>query len=208
MSLFTPMKDSLDVLLDEALSQSKARRTAALKASPAVRGPAPPTFHETFANPANWRDGKVIAVIHRAPDSTLTLIGAFREYLHKSTEARKLVRIEGPMTVTSEEYVTGAHWLGVVLPEGPARLEDPEVIQDRELLFDLMLDSIKVTSRDTLIRVRLERGWIRSVTLVYSTQFACPTNKVFIHLPKRLDVLEAMSFENKVALKKCLRLES
>lgn len=198
--------DSLEILLKEALTSQAQRRTAALKSSPKVILPAKPDIREIFANPANWREGRCIAIIHRTREGEQTLIGAFTEFRHKSHEARKLIRLDGPNAVSGEEYVTGDYWLRETHQLADANLREADVqpIVDREIIFDLMLEAIQVHASDVALVVRLVHGGISEVRLKFSTQFACAKSRVFIHLPKRLDILDAMSFENKVLLKKRL----
>lgn len=197
--------DSLEGLLADAMQQARRRKVT----NKAIAKPVPPKepFRSTFQNPENWRPGKVLAVIHRSAEGKLTLLGAFREYVHMKVEgSRKLCRISEPVPIEGEHFVTGDNWLSPHAAILPPSEDNPEGIEDRELQFDLEIPCLQIIAKQAKIRVRLEKGWIRSVKLARQTQFVCLASKIFIFFPPNLDVLEEMGFDNKVALKK--RLET
>lgn len=207
-------KSSLDGLLrsamaNQALTQTKVKRmpdSKGLSREALVRE----SFKATYANPDNWAAGSHIAVIHRDDKGNHQLLGAFQEFFHvrKSahlnrairTGARKLVRAEGPVLIAHEEIVTGDQWLHGPAPEQHIP-DNPEEIFDHQLTFNLSLADLQADAPEAKIEVRTERGWIRWVKLVNTTQFLCPTSRVAFFLPKNIDVLEAMSHENKIVLK-------
>ena len=70
----------------------------------------PPTapHQSTYANPLNWRTGKVIQLIH-ATDGPL---GLFQEYFHiLSPSARRLLPCAGSLQIDRDELVFGDFWL-------------------------------------------------------------------------------------------------
>ena len=69
--------------------------------------PRPPR-QSTYANPANWRRGKVICLVH-ASEGT---IGIFQEYFHNlSPSARRLLPAVPGLPVDRNELVFGDYWL-------------------------------------------------------------------------------------------------
>ena len=194
-----------DSFLDDLLASAKREAHERGKKPPRASTPRPPSEAETlrsrFENPENWLAKRTLAVVHRAPEGTLTLLGAFKEHVFRSDpHTRKLIRIEEPSAVEGQEFVTGDYWLK---PRFSAEFPEwQDGIEDREIFFDLELDSIQAHAHGVPLTVRLENGWIRSAKLRFNTQLVCPTNRVFFFLPRGLDVLEAMSFANKVAMKK------
>lgn len=205
----------LDALLLEALDHEARRR---IKKQPTLiiqrEEKIKESFRALYNNPDNWLAGPVIAVIHRAEKGENTLLGAFQKFSHvrrrtlfsgkvinTPTGAIKYERIEGPALPEDQMFVTGEQWLHDIRPKLPEFPENPEGIVDHQLGFDLSLGDLQVEAKQAQVEVRTERGWIRRVSLRDTTQFFCPTNRVVIFLPKGLDVLDAMSFECKKALK-------
>ena len=197
-----PMRDSLDALMDSALAQASRRKVKTLPDKKTRLEILKESFHSTYTNPDNWHASKAVALIHRASDGHLTLLGAFREFTHKRTTARKLCRCAEPMAIDSEEIVTGDWW--VHSREEIHWAENPDRLSHRKFLFDLELGELQVFAKSTLIRVHLKDDWVAKVELVEQTQFTCPTNKIFIYFPAGLDVLEGMSFSNKIQLRQRL----
>ncbi len=195
-------KDPLQALLDEAVAIQSRKRVIKQPTKPDRLEKLKEAFHSTFTNPENWLPGKAIAVIHRAKDGHQTLLGAFREFTHKHNKARKLCRSPEPMAIDCEEIVTGDWW---VRREQPHFDDHAPHLELREFAFDIELGELQVFAKTALIRVHLRNTWIAKVELIEQTQFVCPTNKMFIYFPAGLDILEGMSFDNKLALR--LQLE-
>lgn len=95
-------KNPLDVLFRDIQRQLNHER----RSPPAVK---PPSSHQsTYANPANWRLGKVIRLIHANEGP----IGDFQEYFHHlSKTARRLLPAVPGLQVDREELVFGDYWL-------------------------------------------------------------------------------------------------
>lgn len=195
------VKDPLDALLESALAQASLRKVKALPSK--ARGEPKEPFNTTYTNPENWLPGKAIALIHKAADGHLTLLGAFQEFNHKRTTARKLCRVTEAMMIDSEEIVMGDWW--VKPREGIKWDENSEHLSTREFAFDLELGELQLFAKAATILVHLKETWIAKVELKEQTQFTCPTNKIFIFFPAGLDILDGMSFENKLALRERLR---
>jgi hypothetical protein len=69
--------------------------------------PSPPK-QSTYANPLNWRLGKVVELIHHEEGT----IGVFQEYFHKlSPTARRLLPANPALVVDRQELVFGDFWL-------------------------------------------------------------------------------------------------
>lgn len=188
------MRDSLDELLSSALKEARERSAGRAKA---IRE----SFSQIWSNPENWRAGRFLAVVHRSADGTLTLLGSFREHLHRRVSARKLVRLSEPGPIEGTEYVTGSHWFGG--PE-PVEFSGKEFIETRRIQLDSLRLLETVSSSHVSLDVRLEGGWIRWAQLAEETTFSCPLKETFIILPQGLHILDAMSFEGKVALRKAV----
>jgi len=93
-------KNPLDVLFRDISRQFAEEAKKPL-------GPRPPR-QSTYANPLNWRLGKVICLVH-ASEGT---IGIFQEYFHKlSPSARRLLPAAQGLAVERNELVFGDYWL-------------------------------------------------------------------------------------------------
>lgn len=201
MTLFL---DPLDRLLDEVMSKERQRRFKKLPGQPKP-GQKAVDLRESFSNPESWIKGSVIALIHRSKDpETLTLLGSFQETTHKRIAIRRLTRLETPMEIEKEEYVSGSRWLNPIPPWQGERIDDPDPRSSRWLTIDLSLEEIGLMANSVDVIVDLENGWIRRVCLGTTTQFQCPSGRSYVSLPKGIDVLPVMSFENKISLKKAL----
>jgi hypothetical protein len=93
-------KNPLDLLF-----QDIKRQLAEEKLTPLPPRPKP---QSTYANPLNWRLGKVICLIHATEGS----LGVFQEYFHKlSPSARRLLPAVAGLAVDRNELVFGDFWL-------------------------------------------------------------------------------------------------
>lgn len=102
--------ESLESLLTQALNH--AHKAKALKADLcAVR--VHRKCESVYGNPANWRAGGLIELLHRGKLGELSNLGLFQEFFYRSTDARKLTRFTSepgglPVRV---EFVSGDYWL-------------------------------------------------------------------------------------------------
>jgi hypothetical protein len=93
-------KNPLDVLFRDISRQL---------AEEARKPPTPkPPRQSTYANPLNWRLGKVVCLIHATEGS----LGIFQEYFHRlSPTARRLLPAIPGLAVDRNELVFGDFWL-------------------------------------------------------------------------------------------------
>lgn len=202
MALF---QDSLDQLLQESMARERRRK---FKSLPSVKNDrqviVEKAFKDIYANPNNWNTSRVVAVIHEAEGGQRTLLGAFVEYTHKRTSARKLVRAAGPAPVSGEEIVHGDFWFGA---KEPVQIDDsePTIYAERTVRINVSFESIGVEGKAVECSAHLENGWIRRCLLNKQTQFVCVESKTIIWLPPNTDILPEMSHDNKVALRDLLR---
>lgn len=196
-------KPSLEDLLTKALvklTPQKPRRKPSDSITPEELARAERRMRERFTDPANWERVRHVSLIHQETD---TLLGNFAEYKHKLSTARKFMRVTEPAAVDSIEYVTGSNWLST-----PVHAQLPqEAIDERQLIIDLHLKELdNVFSPDVLVDIRLEYGGVARVQLCYETRFFSKDRREQLILPEGLDVLEVMSLDNKLELRKALGL--
>lgn len=196
------MQDELDDLFAPAFAAIKAERHAALVAKTQPRrvkaaGDTAPPPDERYTNPANWKQGRGIALIH---DETQTLLGNFVEWLHVSDPAaRKLIRSDSPIVIQATEYVEGDWWLSRKLEIAP-----PEEWHTRkQIVFDLPLAKLGVHSPACPLVVHLSYGGIARVELEFATTFAQMegVQEQLVMLPAGVNVMPMLSQETKVALR-------
>jgi hypothetical protein len=185
------MQDPLDLLLAEALREGKRLKNA----TPAK---AIPKLNSGMNDPENWTHTRTVSLIHCSP-SGQTLLGNFRElvYVHlKGT--RKLVRIEGPAETDGMEFVEGDWWLGV---EAQRFADVQQWTETREAICGITLTECGLHSPDAAVHVRLEFNGIARVELARETRFTSLARDTFLILPRGCDILCAMSFDSKLALR-------
>ncbi len=198
--------DPLDALLQEALAEASKKKVKPVPTGnkDSIKGrldQLKESFRTMFTNPDRWLPGAAIALIHKAPNGHQTLLGAFREFNHKSSTARKLCPCSGPTLIEKEEYVTGDWWLHDRVRKV---IENKEHWTVHKLRFDVELTALQVFAKSVALEVRCKEAWIAEVRLAEQTTFASPEGKQFIYFPAYLDILDGMSFANKVALQDVL----
>lgn len=154
---------------------------------------------ERYLLPENWIEGKCIALVH---GDTGTVLGNFRIFHHKYEKtARRLERVSEPTETSGIERVWGKHWITESRPiPSPERWES-----SRELFIsELVLQDFGVSSIEDMVRIKvcLAHGGILRVELLDHTQFASPDNRTLLTLPAGTNVLEVMSLESKINLRK------
>lgn len=189
--------DPLDSLLDEAMREAAKRTVRPLpskdsKAEIAAR----PKLIQGFYLPENWQHTRTVSLIHTP---TNTLLGNFHEFHYRGHKVtRKLVRVEGPCDTDGIERVEGEWWL----QQETERHANPQSwIESRKAIIGISLAECGLHCPAAEVLVRLEHGWIARVELASDTRFTCPARDTFLILNAGLDVLEAMSFDSKIALK-------
>lgn len=193
---------SLDDLFAEAEQTiARNRRNAKPASNEAVRHAAIRTskrMQELYTLPEFWEPTRCVALIYQP---TQTLVGHYQEYFHKSVPGcRKLVRSADPLPVQGVEYVQDSWYLG----------EHAEAIQNAErwdfekevILADLDLPSLGVRAPAATVLVRLYFGGIMSVRLREHIRFASQDGTLLLTLPLDTNILEVMSHDSKIALRK------
>lgn len=201
-------RDALEALLDDAMEQVRRKKTSRMLALPTKPREVilRESFQSTFAKPENWREHRTIALVHRAEDGELTLLGAFKEFLHRRLPARKLVRIEAPSACEGEEIVSGPEWFG---GPGPVQtIENPEGLETREVSIDISLRDLDAIGRAVRLTVSLIKGLVDCAKLAEPTQFSCIQTRTVIFMPAGLKILDGMTLESKMTLRRALELRS
>lgn len=191
--------EELDAIWSVARAHIQTERKA--KAAAQLRKTAAPEAQSTqslYLDPKNWTRTRGVALIH---EETETLLGNFSEYLHNSVPScRKLVREETPISVTATERVAGSWWLGV------ERRPEPKQVwhEARPCIIHLHLDKLFVHSPICELTVHLSYGSIARVELTLDTQFAAEEGQgeQLLFLPAGTNVLEVMSLDSKLAVRK------
>src|SRR3990167_2930736 len=189
----------LDDIWREAKAHILVERKA--KAAAQLRKTAEPEKASTqalFLDAKNWTRTRGIALIH---EETETLLGNFSEYVHNSVAGcRKLIREETPIAVSASERVAGSWWLG------EARRPEPKQVwhEQRPCIIHLHLDKLFVHSPICELTVHLSYGGIARVELTLDTQFAAEEGhgEQLLFLPAGTNVLEVMSLDSKLAVRK------
>jgi hypothetical protein len=204
----------LDALLTKAMAHQtpkKERRRPDAFISPEELAAAEKKVLARWRAPENWERNRSVVLIHQDPNTAQeTLLGNFVEYKHKHSKGvcRKLVRDNTPAVVGEIEYVTGDNWLAKRVdleslnknPLAPAE-------ETREAIVDLHLPELDhVFAPAVMVTVNLLWGGINRVELFEETRFFSKDRKVQLILPEGLDVLEAMSLDCKLELRKFLAL--
>lgn len=198
--------DPLEGLLSEALAHRtppKQRKSMGDRISLGELSAAAKRVREYFTNPENWHMTRHVTLIHK---ESQTLLGNFTEYRHnQQKDCRKLLRCEQPAVVDAIEEVEGDNWHNLPMIGGTD--SGTLVAEDREIIIDIHLPEMDhVFAPAVLVTVRLEQGGIRRVELMDETRFFDKAKRVQLILPAGIDVLEGMSFDCRVELRKALGL--
>lgn len=202
----------LDMLLARAQARQtphKERRKRDAMLDPKELSEAERRVKARFLDPQNWERVRTVALIHCRADGIETLLGNFVEYKHRLSKGvcRKLIRVNEPQEVHDFEYVEGEHWLKMP-DEHPVKVAGVLAEEQREAIIDIHLPELgHLFSPDVIVSVHLRWGGIARVELTEDTRFFDKDRREFCELPAGLDVLEAMSAENKAALREFLAEE-
>lgn len=191
---------SIDDLFADAMQAQRAKPIPQMKVGK-VESLKPIKTSERYSLPEFWIKGRVIALIH---SPSQTLLGTFQEFHHKHERAaRKLERLSEPAQVTHQEFVSDPWYLGDdrVLPPTPEKWTAEREI----LLHDLTLQQMGVHASEVEVKVCLQFGGIGRVELLSHTTFHSPDAKVILTIPAGTNVLECMSLDAKVELRKELQ---
>jgi hypothetical protein len=128
-------KNPLDVLFKDIkrdlwLEEQRKQRAKVVSLVP------PPPHLSTYANPLNWKTGRVIELIHQTEGS----LGLFQEYFHKlSPTARRLLPAAAGLPASASELVWGEFWLHPKFQAMPEP-EDAREIRAIEARFRELMD--------------------------------------------------------------------
>lgn len=183
----------------DELSQlfSEARRANTAIPTKAAKKVEPHDPRRLFTAPENWKRTRGIALIH---EETNSVLGNFSEYVHvKVVGARKLIREEAPISVSATERVSGSWWLGAERTPEPHRPWH----EQKAAIIHLVLGELKVHSPATEVIVHLAYGAVARVELAVDTRLAqTEGGEQLLDLPEGMNVLEVMSLDCKLALRK------
>lgn len=193
----------LDDLFDEAqLAQAAKNPKHRKTADPSLRDSldaAAKRMRELYTLPENWTAARGIALIDQ---QTKTLIGNFREYIHRTVPStRKLLREHQPIEINLVEEVSG--YLGT---EMEFRLRGKTWEIEHRIKADLWLDEIMVGSPAVQLLVKTKLGAIIRAELVAPTQFASDSGATLLQLPAGTNVWEALSHDMKTQVRKAVVL--
>jgi len=159
------------------------------------KGSRRPTISD-FKDHEQWFRTRCIALWHVESN---TLLGNYAEYRHpKDSTARWLQREEGLAQVNALESVSGPQWVEWANPEAE-RLHRLE--KEVDIVLDLTLPAFNVRAPAVLVHVILSGIGIHRVELSDTTVFYSGDSRVALTLPKRLNILEELSRDCKLALK-------
>lgn len=192
------MIDPLDALLADAQREAARRR---VKPAPSEK-PKHPILPSGFSDPTNWKRTRTVALIHQPSQ---TLLGNFHEFLYdqRGVHARKLVRVNEPTDTDGMELVSGDWWLNA---EAERHADPQRWIETRDVTIGMTLAECGLHAPAVAVHVRLEFGGIARVELAEDTRFFCVKRDTFLIVAAGVDVLQAMSFDSKLALRAELRL--
>lgn len=153
---------------------------------------------ELYTLPEYWEPRRGIALIH---EESRSLIGNFQEYIHRRVAGcRKLVRTDEPVAITHTEYISGWEHIGEALKMQFEPQVDTEI---REVLHpDLILGPLGVHASTVVVRVHLAYGGMTRCELAEPTRFSSLDGRTILTLAGGINVLEVMSIEAKLALRK------
>jgi hypothetical protein len=158
-----------------------------------VTPPPPVDPRRIWTDEANWKAGRVLAVVHA---DTQTLIGNFQELLHlKVTDARRLVRRSGPTHVDAVETVTGVHW--VQAEYAPAAVTS--AVEPLRLIVDIFLAEPAVGAMQAELSIFMDNAGIRRVELTEPTTFH--GDDWYLELPANVNLMPVMTYETKLVVK-------
>lgn len=198
-------EDPLEDLFLEAKAAVAAKRAHKRSTNPALKDALDATekrMRDLFLLPENWERTRGVALIHR-PSSTL--IGNYSEYQHKSVPGcRKLLLEHQPIAVSATEYVEDSWYLGEIVREHLFAYEQWQV--KREATIDVQLPDFGLHSPGVKVTAFLAWGGIMRVELAEKTIFASPNGDQLLLLPQHTNIIEAMSLDSKLNLRRELAL--
>lgn len=201
-SFRSPLDDPLENLYTEVqlAAPSHTRRKVA---DPSLRNSLAAVskrMRDQFLLPENWERTRGVAVLDK---DSMTLIGNFSEYVHRSVPGcRKLLREHVPIAVSGTEFMTG--WLGDSLQNRRDEWAGGE--RARVVLVSIWLDELMVGSPLVELQAYLLYGGVTRAELASETQLASASGNTVITLPAGCNIFPTMSVDSKIKLRKELGL--
>ena len=187
----------LDSLYAEARAAARLERRTAAKSRPVAPPPEPkPDPGALYTRPENWVLSGYVTLIH---SETQTVLGNFAQWTHRTVpDTRKLIRAEEIVEISQVEYVSG-QW-GYISPVAPGAHSPGLRRVERSLLVQLIAPRVHAI---TEVAAVLDGPGVIRVELTGTTSFANAEGELLV-LPTGTNVLQVMSFESKVELRKLL----
>lgn len=193
-----PVLDALFANVEKEIAKTKREKAAAKAAKPSK-----PKLPPGYTDIANWRPERAVALVHKR-EEVLTFLGNFREYFYDHLPgARQLRRIlaDDACVPDAVQIVEGEWWLK---PQGEELARPQRWVTEHPLNLGITLKECDLHCADVPVIVHLYHQGIARVVLAEEVRFTCPTRNTFLILPKGLDVLEGMSLESKLDLRRQL----
>jgi hypothetical protein len=175
------LPETLEGLLSAALKEASSRAPRRVAAVPAA----------SLFDDSHWRPARVVALVH---NETATLLGAFEEFKHSTlVDCRKLTRLAAPRPIDATEYVSGDQWIR--RPSHRIKLEI------RFTQADCILPSLGLRALNVDLECSLASDGLHRARLVYTTSFVDAGLDKALFLPERMDILDCLSRDCKLALR-------
>lgn len=194
MDLTPKFTNPLEQLLATALAHATPKATPRKRTEPDRHGE---FDRSAYTNPDNWQRTAGVTLMH---EGTNTLLGNFSEYRNLIDKgARKLIREHEPIGIDRTELVNGSLWTRDI--EEP--IPSPERLYEHvEVTVDVLLAEMGFVGQGVKVLVTLVQGdLLQRATLSLDTEFHSLDGEQILILPRKLNVLPAMSFDSKLALR-------
>ncbi len=187
-----------DLFLDAQLAEAARNPRRSRVADPAVKNAldaATKKMKELYSLPENWEPRRGIALIDKG---TQTLVGNFREYVHKhNPKTRKLVREHTPIHIDCTEVVEG--YMG---EQFESKYRGISWEREVEVTEDLWFDELMLGAPKVQLLVKLRLGAVLRVEVKADTQFANAAGSTLLQLPAGTNVLEQLSTDSKTHIRR------
>lgn len=193
--------DPLEDLFNDAMLAQAAKNVKRPRSSdPSMRNAldaATKRMRELYTLPENWEARRGIALIDK---SSMTLIGNFREYVHRSLSGtRKLLREHAPIPIDATELCEG--YIGIELEQ---RIRGRSWTEQHSVTLDIWFDEMMIGAPGVKLTVYLHLGVMQKVVLEADTQLASVAGATMMVLPIGTDILWHLSFDTKAAVRKAV----
>lgn len=194
-----PEGDSLDDLFyDAQMAQAMRNPKQKRVADPSVKNAldaAAKKMRELYTLPENWEAKRGIALIDKG---TQTLVGNFREYIHRSLpNTRKLIREHLPISIDATEIVEG--YMGEAFE---ARYRGLTWEREVSVCIDIWMDDLMIGCPRVDLNVKTRLGALLRVDLIKDTMFASHSGNTHLQLPSGTNILEQLSTDTRTHLRR------